>query len=434
MTALLDRHTQADTTPYLAMESPTRASLRSEYNHHHQPAQSSPLRAVFAPVVARTSVGSSGRARKSNTKRASTRDQDMGTPFALTIPPLPPSSITASRSMKSTPRPRNDVNDENTPVAFTLNATRNDRQTAVTSVKRLNTIPAGDQTMFAPMLLSVGDQSLLMEQQLPTYKDLWNDSEDEGEDELSFMVDSMEQENGVYDGSVRSRGKDVRKSILGQSTLQNHAPGPLSTTKASKGQTNPSKLASLYKPTPKPDTSSRRRSTLFARGYASGDKLVEVSDGMHDVMVPLYGASSPMAVGSESTPMALSRREATEKQRIVQSTRGSDTEEDDGDGEVGITDEQIAERPGRQSGSQIVSRGSQILTDSEQTLCDTVSVSSLARLCLSGNSRGDSGGNTTYTNSHTNVDRQTELSCKPAVSYAKVVDKCLKETNAIAKT
>lgn len=232
-------------------------------------------------------------------------------------------------------------NDENAPVGSPNTTVRKDQYT-----KKRTAIPAGDQTIFAPILLGVGDQSLLMEQQLPTYKDLWNESEEEGEDELSFMVDSMEQDGGAYDGSVRSRGGQGRKSILGQSTLNNRT----------KDQSNSSRLAALYKPTPKPDTSSRRRSTLLARNVFPVNEKQLYGGGVQDMLVPLYGASSPM-LGKESTPMALSlmRDRGSEKTRTtVQTLRGSDTEEEE-DEEVGIMDEQMHAVSERQSGSQVVS-------------------------------------------------------------------------------
>jgi hypothetical protein len=189
-----------------------------------------------------------------------------------------------------------------------------------------------------------------MEQQLPAYKDLWNESEEEGEDELSFMVDSMEQHGGAFDGSVRSRAGQGRKSILGQSTADNRI------TKSTQYQSNTSRLASLYKPTPKPDTSSRRRSTLLARNVFPISEKQLYGGGVQDVLVPLYGASSPM-LGKESTPMALSfgRDRDPEKTRMTAQTSGeSDTEEDE-DGEVGTMDDQMHAVSECQSGSQVVS-------------------------------------------------------------------------------
>jgi hypothetical protein len=315
---------------YLAMESPPRSALRAEY----QPARESPLRSVF-----------SGKARNHHKTTRTEGMRNVGTPFALTIPPLPPSSITAPR--KSTPRRVNDENASESPNTTVRKGRHPNKRTA---------IPAGDQTIFAPVLLGVGDQSLLMDQQLPSYKDLWNESEDEGEDELSFMVDSMEQHGGALDGSVRSRGAKGRKSILGQSSFDNRNTNP------SNGQTNSSRLASLYKPTPKPDTSSRRRSTLLARSVFPSNKKLALDGDVQDLLVPMYVASSPMPLGTESTPVALAlAMNRGEKTRTTQTTDGSGTE-DEGDGELGIMDEQMfAGDAERQSGSQAVSFATEYL-------------------------------------------------------------------------
>lgn len=293
-----------------------------------------------------------------------TEEGDVGTPFALTIPPLPPSSISVSRTSKSaTPRPRKAA-DENTPptLKHTSILRRDGQHATIIKTKRNNAVPTGDQTMFAPVLLAVGDQSLLMEQQLPAYKNLWNESEEEGDDEFSsFMADSMEQEGAVLrDGSVRSRGGKglSRKSILGASAAGNQAAESVASVKSTKDRTSSSRLASLYKPTPKPDSSSRRRSTLFARESIYGEKGFEfANDGAQDVMVPLYAPSSPIGMGIDDSQLEGQLLMEETMTGIGSGLNASDTEEEGG-GEVAVADEQV--RVGaldRRNGSQGVSNG-----------------------------------------------------------------------------
>lgn len=232
------------------------------------------------------------------------------------------------------------VGDENTPPSTVRKAP------AGSKPKRKNAVPMGDQTMFAPRLIAVGDQSLLMEQQLPAYKDIWNDSEEEEGDDgfASFMKDSMEQEATVLrDGSVRNRGGKAlsRKSILGASFVGNRPEEGNGIEKPSKDRSSASRLASLYKPTPKPDSSSRRRSTLFAKDIVRGEKSLELAlEGGQDLMVPLYGPSSPIGMAMDDSQLDGQLLTEETMTGIGTGFHGSDTEEDGGD-EVDLAEEQV---------------------------------------------------------------------------------------------
>ncbi|KAJ9115918.1 hypothetical protein QFC22_005061 [Naganishia vaughanmartiniae] len=352
-------------------------SIRSDTTDHrqHMPAQSSPLRAVFGPRVSTRDSSTKATGRKHSNRSNRTGESEMeqlrltGTPFALTIPPLPPSSV-RSRSRKSiTPQAARseNVNDENTPLPIAKPGNRKDNKSARTprSVKRTLAVSAGDQTIFAPSLLENGDESLLMDQHLPTYKDLWNSAEDDGEDEFgSFMMDSPQTlVVTVLDGSVRNkRGKGhSRKSVLGESTMNNTLRVVPSTANAH--DKSSSQLASRYKPTPKPDTSSRRRSTLFAKIQTNnaGDAEEPWKSHGKDMLVPLYAPSSPMAIGMESTPFGMQK---SVNQRVMDGTERagtgwenvgeSDTEDLHSDEELGIAEAEGPEDDRRPLGSQAV--------------------------------------------------------------------------------
>ncbi|KAJ9108554.1 hypothetical protein QFC19_002270 [Naganishia cerealis] len=362
------------------MESPTRmpVSIRSDYDHRqHMPAQSSPLRAVFGPKSSTRSSHISASRRKESPRSSRSVGSEMeplrsaGTPFALTIPPLPPSSVRSSRSRKSaTPQPKKAtlaVNDENTPLPTVSAANRRAKKAAVvsTSVKRSLAVSAGDQTVFAPSLLGTGDESLLMDQQLPTYKDLWSGAVEDGEDDFgSFLMDSPQSlVITVLNGSVKDKGGKGRnrKSILGESSMGNTVSDMQSATKLHDKST--SKLASRYKPTPKPDSSSRRRSTLFPNiqtESAEQNANSWKSDGQ-DMMVPLYAPSSPMALGMESTPMGThlagfpSLEDGKGKTtRVWQNIGASDIEDLHSDEELGIAEEEVPEEDHPPLASQAV--------------------------------------------------------------------------------
>lgn len=205
---------------------------------------------------------------------------------------------------------------------------------------------------------------MLMDQHLPTYKDLWSGADEDGEDDFgSFMMDSPQTlVVTVLDGSVRSKGEKGlnRKSILGESTANNTLNNTLSTANIN---VKSSQLASRYKPTPKPDTSSRRRSTIFSRIQTKGTgKSVEPWEHHgKDMMVPLYTPSSPMAMGMESTPFGMQKSgfqrtgDETEKtSRMWQNIGASDTEDLHSDEELGIAEEQVPEDD-QPLGSQAVS-------------------------------------------------------------------------------
>lgn len=243
--------------------------------------------------------------------------------------------------------------DENTPPS-TVKAAVGSKTT------RKNAVPMGDQTMFAPRLVAIGDQSLLMEQQLPAYKDLWNDSEEEEGDDgfASFMKDSMEQEAAVLrDGSVRNRGGKARSrtSILGTSFAGNRPEGETGIEKPSKDRSSASRLAALYKPTPKPDSSSRRRSTLFAKDIVRGEKSLELAlEGGQDLMVPLYGPSSPIGMAMDDSQLDGQLLTEETMTGIRAGFHGSDTEEDGGD-EVDLAEEQVQAKEVFRGGSKVVS-------------------------------------------------------------------------------
>ncbi|GHJ90231.1 hypothetical protein NliqN6_6633 [Naganishia liquefaciens] len=376
------------------MESPTPSStsMRSDYNQYqHSPVHSSPLRAVFSP-------NSSSRAGKKGFKRRSTtlrpeEEAEMGTPFALTIPALPPMSISVSRTSKSaTPRQRQ-TGDENTPPSTVRKGAMGSK------LKRVNRVPLGDQTLFAPRLVAVGDQSLLMEQQLPAYKDLWNESEEEeGEDGFaSLMADSLEQEAAVLrDGSMRNHGTNAlsRKSILGASFADNRIEGGASNENSMKDRSSSSRLASLYKPTPKPDTSSRRRSTLFAKDPAQGEENLELAlQGGQDVMVPLYGPSSPIGMIMDDSHLDGQLLTEETMTGIRAGFQASDTEDDGGD-EVDVTEDQVREDLPR-GGSKVLASQTSLASASQsipqveksQTLVSQPSPSRSARLASQSKSR-----------------------------------------------
>ncbi|KAJ9107681.1 hypothetical protein QFC21_001141 [Naganishia friedmannii] len=354
------------------------------------PAHSSPLRAVFGPrsSTGYSSTKATGETDSSRSNRTSASDtkqlRSTGTPFALTIPPLPPSSVRSSRSRKSaTPqakRAENVVNDENTPLPTlkAANSKGNKAGRMPDSVKRSLAILAGDQTIFAPSLLENGDESLLMDQHLPTYKDLWSGAENDGEDDFgSFMMDSPQTlVVTVLDGSVRNRGGkgQNRKSILGESTMNNSLSNMQST--ANVYDKSSSQLASRYKPTPKPDTSSRRRSTLFAtiQTNDAADTEEPWKTQGQDMLVPLYAPSSPMAMGMESTPFGVQKsgfqraKDGTEKIRVWQNMSASDTEDVHSDEELGIAEEEVPEDDHRPVGSQAMASQSSAAFASQSLL------------------------------------------------------------------
>lgn len=294
-----------------------------------------------------------------------------GTPFALTIPPLPPSSVRSSRSRKSTTphakRVDSVVNDENTPLPVTKAANQKGNKSARTPAAMKRTlVPAGDQTIFAPSLLENADESLLMDQHLPTYKDLWSGAEQDGEDDFgSFVMDSPQTlVVTVLDGSVRSKGGkgQHRKSILGESTMNNTLINmhPI----ANVHEKSSSQLASRYKPTPKPDTSSRRRSTLFAQIQTNDAGNAQETWKSHgqDMLVPLNAPSSPLAMGMESTPFEVHKSrfhraaDVTEKtNRVWQNIGAFDAADLHSDEELDIAEKEVPEGDSRPLGSQAVS-------------------------------------------------------------------------------